>query len=86
MMELLMWLLRWANGGARSHGDVAYQRAMTATNEVLQYMRSASNSNDPARAVMADIWHQRHNVPFMTATMETVEEMKSPLQQSPLDK
>jgi hypothetical protein len=70
----------------RSAGDRAYDHAMAASDDVIRYMRAASRSSDPARAVMADIWAQHHNVPFMTAVVETVEEMKAPLRQSPYDR
>lgn len=70
----------------KSAGDRAYEHAMAETDDVISYMRQASNSKDPARAVMADIWQQRHNVPYMTSVLETVEEMKAPLKQSPLDR
>lgn len=84
-MDFLMQLIGWINRGARSAGDVAYERAMSASDDVLSYMRDASQSHDPARAVMADIWAQHHNVPFMTAVVETVEEMKAPINQSAQD-
>jgi hypothetical protein len=59
---------------------------MAVSGDVLERMRQTSRSSDPARAVMADIWAQHHNVPFMTSVVETVEEMKAPLKQSPFDK
>jgi len=50
---------------------------MGASNDLIHKMREYSVSNDPARAVMADIWAQRHNVHFMTSAYETVREMKA---------
>jgi hypothetical protein len=44
---------------------------------LIRKMREYSTSNDAARAVMADIWAQRNNVPFMTSAFETVREMKA---------
>jgi len=35
--------------------------------------------------MIVDLWAHRHNVPFMTTVVEAVEEMKSPLKQSPAD-
>lgn len=68
-----------------SRGDVAYAAAMNESDEMLTRMRNASNSNDPARAVMADLWQQRHNVPFLVTVVETVQEMKSGIEQKPSD-
>lgn len=72
--------------GTQSAGDCAYHQAMAVSEDVLTRMREASRSNDPARAVMADLWSQKHNIPFMASVVEVVEEMKSPLKQSPFDK
>lgn len=85
MIGYLMRLIGRMHRGSQSAGDNAYHRAMAVSGDVLAHMREASQSHDPARAVMADIWAQHHNVPFMTTIVETVEEMKAPLQQSPLD-
>lgn len=60
----------------RPTSDVAYQQAMGVSDDLIRQMREHSASNDAARAVMADIWAQRHNIPFMTSTYETVQEMK----------
>lgn len=69
-----------------SKGDLAYARAMNESDELIEYMRSNSSSSDPARAVMADIWRQNNNVPFMVTIVETVEELKSPIEQRASDK
>lgn len=66
---------------APSKGDVAYEAAMNESDDLLRQMREASRSSDAARAVMADIWAQHHNVPFMTTVVEAVQEMKSGLEQ-----
>lgn len=71
---------------APTNGDAAYEAAMCASAELLERMREASGSNDPARAVMADIWAQNRNMPFLTAVVETVEEMKSSIEQKPTDR
>lgn len=60
----------------RGASDLAYQQAMGVSDDLIRRMRQHSASNDAARAVMADVWSQRHNVPFMTSTYETVQEMK----------
>lgn len=69
----------------RSDVDDRYARAMTLTDEVTTRMREAAASTDVARAVMADIWSQNHNVPFLTTVVEAVQEMKSGLEQKPSD-
>lgn len=63
----------------RSSGasDVAFQRAMGISNDLLNRMKETSKSKDAVRAVMADIWAQAHNVPFMTTVYEAVQEAKS---------
>lgn len=68
---------------APSKGDVAYEAAMNESDELLKQMRNASSSSDAARAVMADVWAQNHNVPFLTTVYETVQEMKSGTDQKP---
>lgn len=84
-MGFLTKMASWIHRGRMSYGDMAYQKAVAVSEDVIQRMREASNSNDPARAVMADLWHQRHNVPFMVTIVEAIEEMKSPVRQSPYD-
>jgi hypothetical protein len=69
-----------------SRGEAAYAKAMATSDDLLTRMRSASQSTDPFRALLADIWAQHHNVPFMTTVVEAVEEAKSPLEQRPEDK
>lgn len=62
----------------RGDVDTAYRAAMGVSSELIEKMREYSSSNDAARAVMADVWAQRHNIPFLTSTFETVQEMKEP--------
>lgn len=72
--------------GRRPVEDDTYARALAVSSDLLTRMREAGGSRDPARAVMADLWYQRHNVPFMTTVVETVQEMSSGMKQSPEDK
>lgn len=72
----MLWLDRIFSPKGRRASDVAYQQAMGDSDDLIRRMRECSNSNDPARAVMADIWAQHHNVPFMVSIYETVAEMK----------
>lgn len=67
----------------RPESDDSYARAMNVSGDLLARMRETSQSTDAARAVMADIWAQNHNVPFMTTVVETVQEMKSGIEQKP---
>ena len=60
-----------------SRADTAFGTAMQASGDLINHMREASNSNDVFRAMMADIWAQRRNVPFMTTVYELVQEMMS---------
>jgi hypothetical protein len=64
-------------------GDVAFSKAMTETRKLREKMRECSASTDVARALMADIWFQNHNVPFLTTVYEGVQEMKSGTDQKP---
>jgi len=68
-----------------SRGDAAYGEAMRSSNELLAYMRDASKSTDAARAIMADVWAQSHNIPFLTTVYESVREMKDAVTQRPED-
>lgn len=56
--------------------------ALRESDELLQKMRTAYQSNDPVRQAMADLWAQRHNVPYVTSVYETVQEMNAPLARS----
>lgn len=71
---------------APMRGDIAYAAAMTMSDDILERMQTTSRSTDAARAVMADIWSQNHNIPFLTTIIETVQEMKAPIEQDPHDR
>lgn len=73
-------------GHAETPGEVSYKQAMKVSDELLERMRETSRSTDAARAIMADVWAQNHNVPFITTVFESVEEMKSGAEQKPVDK
>jgi hypothetical protein len=62
-------------------GDIAYDRAMNESADLLNQMREHSCSTDAARAVMADVWAQNHNIPFVTTVYQVVQEMKSGIEQ-----
>jgi hypothetical protein len=73
-MSLLDRLFARRSSGA---SEITYRRAMGVSKDLLNRMREASQSKDAARAVMADVWAQAHNVPFMTTVYEAVQEAKS---------
>jgi len=60
-----------------SRGSAAYDTAMRISDELIEKMERASQSKDVVPAMMADIWLQRHNVPFVTTVYESVQEMKA---------
>jgi hypothetical protein len=60
-----------------SRGDVAYREAMNISGDLLRHMGEASTSTDAARGLMADIWAQNNNIPFLTTVYEAVQEVKS---------
>jgi hypothetical protein len=68
---------------AEAKGDAAYREAMKVSGDLIRRMRETSNSTDAARAIMADIWHQNHNIPFLTTVYEAVQEAKSGEDQKP---
>ena len=66
-----------------ARGDAAYREAMHISGDLLRYMGEASTSTDAARGLMADIWAQNHNIPFLTTVYQSVQEMKSGTDQKP---
>lgn len=60
-----------------SRGEGAYREAMRVSGELLRRMGEHSTSTDAARAVMADVWAQNRNIPFLTTVYEAVQEAKS---------
>lgn len=59
-----------------TRGDVAYDRAMRASDDLLERMKEAGREMDAVRAVMADILSGAQNVPFMTTVYQAVQEAK----------
>jgi hypothetical protein len=60
-----------------SKGDAAYMRAMDASDDLLCRIREAERETAAARAVIADVWSQAQNAPFMTTVYEAAQEAKS---------
>lgn len=68
---------------APSHAEASYSKATEALDEVIELMRARAASKDPVRALMADIWLQRHNIPALTTIFEAAAEMKAATNQVP---
>ena len=66
-----------ANDASRTSGDIAYQKAMEASADLIFRIREAGREADVARIVIADIWAQASNIPFMTTVYEAVQEAKT---------
>lgn len=58
--------------------DEKYEAAMAESGQLLARMQAESNSNDAAVALMADIWSQRTNTPFLTTVYEASQEVLAP--------
>jgi hypothetical protein len=67
---------------SESRGDGAYHEAMRVSGDLLKRMSDSSSSTDAARAVMADVWAQNNNIPFLTTVYEAVQEAKSGIDRS----
>lgn len=61
----------------RSAADAAYDRAMAESANLIAKMRECSDDRNPIRAIMADIWAQNHNVPYVATVYESVQEMNA---------
>jgi len=57
--------------------DRAYNHAMAVSTDLIEKMRERSSDPSPMRAMMADIWAQNHNVPYVTSVFETVQELNA---------
>lgn len=79
---MMAFLKRMFSSWEHRNGDVAADKAFAASSELIQKMRSSSASNDVWRAVAADIFLQRHNVPYMTTVFEATQEMNAAADQA----
>ena len=70
-----------ANGAAipqlPSRGDLAYYRAMDASDDLRLLMEREGNHTSAARSIISDVWAQAKNIPFMTTVYEAVQEAKT---------
>lgn len=75
----------FGSGNSATGAASKYETAMEISDELHRRMMAHSTGSDPARGVMADIWSQRNNVPFMTTVVEAVAEAGAAIQQRPED-
>jgi hypothetical protein len=61
----------------RMRGDIAYDRAMNASADLIHRIREAERETSAAREIMSDVWSQSKNVPFLTTVYQAVQEAKS---------
>lgn len=66
-------------------GDLAYAKAMRMSDNLLDRMGSPGHLIEVTRETTASIWAQAGNVAFLTSVVQTVQEMKSPIEQRPED-
>lgn len=62
-------------------GAVAFDKAMSTSGELIGRFKHASESPDPIRAMFADMWLERQNVPYVTTLFEAHKEMMQPVLQ-----
>lgn len=63
--------------------DQKYAVAMAESGDLLREMHAQELSHDTVSAMMATIWLQRHNIPFVTTVHEAVAEAHAPIAQDP---
>lgn len=66
-----------ADNFPRTRGDLLYDKAMADSADLLVRIREAGREADLARSLVADIWSQAQNMPFMTTVYEAIQEAKS---------
>ena len=58
-------------------GDLAYERAMNASSDLIHRIKEAGREADVARSLTADIWSQANNIPLLTTVYQAVQEAKA---------
>lgn len=58
--------------------DVAYQKAMEVSDDLLGKMRGSVIAGDVNRVLLGSLVTHRHNIPFLTSVYETIQEMDVP--------
>jgi hypothetical protein len=66
---------------ASERGAAAFDQAMRTSGDLIGRFKHASESDDPIRAMFADMWLERHNVPYVTTMYQANQEMIQPLRQ-----
>lgn len=61
---------------SRAAADTAYDKAVGASDDLIQRMRDSAPSTAAVRAVVTDVWAGHRNIPFLTTVYEAVQEMK----------
>jgi hypothetical protein len=54
-----------------------FRAAIRVSKDLIDQMRKDQDSRNPVTALMADIWMQRHNMPYMTTIYEAVQEVET---------
>lgn len=82
MTGLFSWIRRLLRPRPTvENGTVAFEKAMQTSGELIGRFEQASGAPDPIRAMFADMWLERHNVPYVTTLFEAHQEMLLPLRQ-----
>jgi hypothetical protein len=58
--------------------EVAYQKAMWVSDDLLEKLRHPSATNAASRALLHTLLEHQHNIPFLTSVYETVQEVDVP--------
>lgn len=74
-MTLFERLRALLSNGEAYKPDPAYSKAIEMSNDLIDKMRKNQDAKNPVTALMADIWMQRHNIPYMTTVYEAVQEV-----------
>lgn len=77
-MRVLLRILEWTSRCPTS-SDEKYRLAMITSGEVLELI--SAKAGDPARDMVADIFANRDNVPYLTTAYEALQEMNAPVKQ-----
>lgn len=65
---------------APSTATPKFEAALRESDDLIRRFKEAADDPHPIRAMMADLWMQRHNVPFMATVYEAQREVQSAAQ------
>jgi hypothetical protein len=74
-MSVLDRIKRFLTSTPEHQSTPGVNRAIQISSELISKMRKDQNSKHPVTAMMADLWMQRHNVPYVTTVYEAAQEM-----------